>query len=160
MVPEAAAVVKTLARQEKEMLLAALDRAVQRGFDARSGDPIDPAQLAQMPALRLRPHVTLLRNTTNVHALRASPKHGAAPEVALTTGDFPLVVFRRGIKMRHWVMPLGAWAVLREIDGGLGVPQALEAVFAKGIVSADELTSQVATWFQDYAERDLVELVP
>lgn len=138
--------------------MAQLDRAVQQGFEARSGEPLDPARLAQMPALRLQPHVTLLRLTHNVHALRATPRREGVEPPALESGDYPLVVFRRGIKMRHWVMPLGAWSVLREIDRGHTVPEALEAVFAKGVVSADELTTEIGQWFRDYAERDLVEL--
>lgn len=138
--------------------MARLDRAVQKGFDARSGAPIDPSALASMPALRLQPHVTLLRNTHNVHALRATAHQPPEDRPPLTKGDYPLVVFRRGIKMRHWVMPRGAWAVLRELDRGQAVPAALEAVFAAGIVGADELTTEVGAWFRDFSERDLVEL--
>jgi hypothetical protein len=136
--------------------MAHLDRAVQKGFEAAPGAPLDPASLITMPALRLQPHVSLLRLTHNVHEIRSAALLDREPP-ALRAGDYPIVVFRRGIKMRHWVMPLGAWGILDALADGLSVADALERVFTRGLASPEELAAEVGTWFQDFAERDLVE---
>ncbi|MBX2797168.1 MAG: DNA-binding domain-containing protein [Myxococcales bacterium] len=142
---------------EAAVEMAHLDRAVQTGFEAASGVAIEPAALAGLPRLRLQPHVSLLRVRHDVHALRSAVLLGReAPE--LREGDFPLVVFRRGIKMRHWVMPLPSWGILDEIRRGSTVPDAIDAIFAKEWATADQLTTEIGQWFKDYAERDLVEL--
>ena len=135
--------------------MAHLDRAVQKGFEAASGTPIDPAALLAMPALRLQPHVALLRLSHNVHEVRSAALRDAEPP-PLRAGDFPIVVFRRGIKMRHWVVPLGAWGILDAIADGLDVGAALDSVFARGLASAEVLSTEVAGWFRDFAERNLV----
>ena len=138
--------------------MARLDHAVQSGFEADWGRPLDVARLAAMPRLELQPHVTLLRNRTNVHELRSAVMRGADPP-ALIDGDYPIVIFRRNLKMRHWVMDLGAWGVLREIEDGRGVDEAIEAVFSRGWVAADDIAGSIQQWFQDYAERNLVQVV-
>ena len=137
--------------------MAYLDRAVQKGFEAACGTPIDPAALLTMPALRLQPHVSLLRLSHNVHEIRSAALSGDEPP-PLRPGDFPLVVFRRQLGMRHWVMPLGAWGILDGLADGLQVGAALDRVFARGLASAEVLGVEVAGWFKDFAERDLVEL--
>ena len=136
--------------------MAHLDRAVQRGFEAADGEDLDPTTLAGMPRLRLQPHVSLLRVGHNVHALRAAAL-GGQPLPEVTAGDYPLVVFRRGIKMRHWVLPLPAWGILDGIGWGLSVPEAIEAVFARGWIDAEVLSAEIGGWFKDFAERRLVE---
>ncbi len=140
--------------------MAWLDRCVQAGFEAADGEPLDPATLATLPALALQPHVSLLRVGHNVHELRSAILSGGDDGPELTTGDYPLVVFRRHLRMRHWVMPLGAWGVLDAIHQGATVPEALEQVFAAGWVSAEQLASEVQGWFREYAGRHLVMLRP
>ncbi|HHO52591.1 MAG TPA: DUF2063 domain-containing protein [Deltaproteobacteria bacterium] len=137
--------------------MALLDRAVQEGFDAAEGRPIQPAELATMPRLQLQPHVRLLRLRHNVHSLRSAAL-SRRPLPGLQAADFPLVVFRRGRKMRHWVVPLPAWGILQGIAAGRGVPEAIEDVFARGLVDAEHLTDEIGTWFRDFSERSLVQL--
>ncbi len=147
-------------RQNPEWLIqmAKLDRAVQRGFEAASGTPIDAAGLAAMPRLKLQPHVTLLRLTWNVHWIRSAvlAKKEAVPELA--EGLFPVVVFRRGLKMRHWEMPRGAFEILVGIDEGMSVEAAVDRAFAEGVLNVETLPVDIGTWFKDYAERNLVEI--
>lgn len=136
--------------------MARLDRAVQRGFEAAEGRPLRPEDLATLPPLRLQPHVSLLRLTRDVHRARSAISSGAAlPEIS--EGDFPLVVFRRGLRMRHWELPLGAWALLDGIARGLPVGAAIERAHAEGLVTDEDLSSRLSTWFSDFVTRDLVE---
>ena len=143
-------------RQLVEM--AMLDRAVQAGFEAGDGTPIDPAALVQMPPLKLQPHVTLLPLNHNVHWIRSAVLAGAESIPDLEEGFYPVVVFRRGIKMRHWQMPRGAFEILRGIDDGLSVEAAIDRAFNEGVLNAETLATDIGTWFKDFAERNLVEI--
>lgn len=147
------------ARQNPAHLIemARLDRAVQAGFEAAAGTPIDPTALAGMPPLRLQPHVTLLDLGHNVHWIRSAVLAGK-PVPELETGSFPVVVFRRGIKMRHWQMPRGAFEILRGVEDGLGVDAAIDRAFQAGVLHVETLPADIGTWFKDYAERNLVEV--
>ncbi len=137
--------------------MAWLDRAVQQGFSAAEGRSLQPEVLAHMPSLTLQPHVTLLRTRHNVHSLRSAALTGQALP-ALRAGDFPLVVFRRGLKMRHWVMPLPAWGILEGIASGGSVAEAVERVFERGWADAQRLTDEIGGWFAEFSQRDLVQL--
>lgn len=136
--------------------MARLDLAVQRGFEAAAGRPLRPEDLAEVPPLRLQPHARLLRFTHDVHRLRAAALAGEAPP-PLTQGDFPLVIFRRGLQMRHWELPLGAWALLDGIARGLAVEAAVERALAEGLLDEGDLGARLSTWFRDFVVRDLVE---
>lgn len=137
--------------------MARLDHAVQRGFAAAEGMPLRAEDLSRMPRLALQPHVSLLRNRTNVHRVRSALLSGDAPP-DLVPGDFPLVIFRRGVRMRHWEIPLGSWGILCGIQDGLEVGSAIERAFARGWLSMDQLGSELGAWFADFAERNLVQL--
>jgi len=143
-------------REQIEM--AQLDLAIQAGFDAAWGKSIDPTELAQMPPLRLQPHVRLLRLTHNVHWIRSRATTTEAEVPDLEVGDYPVVVFRRGIKMRHWELPLGSWAILEGVNRGLGVEGAIERAFDKGWLDPENLAANIEQWFADYAERNLLEI--
>jgi hypothetical protein len=135
--------------------MARLDWAVQHGFEAAEGAPLDAVSLMVAPALALQPHVHLLRCTLNVHEVRAAVLTGLdVPQ--LRPGDYPLVVFRRGIHMRHWCVPLGLWGLLEEIGAGRSLSDAVEAVFERGWTTAEELTANIGGWFKDLAERNIV----
>ncbi len=138
--------------------MAMLDRAVQAGFEAADGTPIDPAELATMPRLRLQPHVTLLPLEWNVHWIRSAVMSGRDEVPELEQGFYPVVVFRRGLKMRHWQMPRGAFEVLVGIDEGLTVEAAIDRAFEMGVLDAETLAADIGRWFQDYAQRNLVEI--
>ena len=137
--------------------MAALDRAVQAGFEAAEGEPLDPAGLAAMPRLRLQPHVGLLRLSTNVHEVRSAVLTGTAPP-PLRDGDFPVVVYREDLRMRSWPVPVGLWAILDGVRRGLSVPDALEEAFTRGFVDPDTLAANLGDWFRDLAQKRLVEL--
>ena len=111
-----------------------------------------------MPKLRLQPHVSLLRLSWNVHWVRSATLAGKDEIPELQEGFFPVVVFRRGLKMRHWQMPRGAFEVLWGIDQGLSVEAAINAAFEQGVLNAETLGADIGTWFKDYAERNLVEI--
>lgn len=135
--------------------MARLDWAVQAGFEAAAGPPLDAAALVSVPKLALQPHVFLLRASHNVHDVRAALL-SRAEVPALAEGDFPIVVFRRGIGMRTWVVPLGLWGILDAIRRGKPLTAAFDEVFERGYATVDDLTANVGRWFADLAERDIV----
>lgn len=144
--------------------MARLDWAVQHGFEAAESPPLDPADLqlalsGSGLALALQPHVHLVRARHNVHEIRGAVL-GRAPVPELRQGDFPLVVFRRGIHMRHWCVPLGMWGILDAIASGASLPEALDRAFQRGFTTVEELTTEVGRWFRDLAERDIVTTRP
>jgi hypothetical protein len=138
--------------------MARLDAAVARGFEAADGVPLDPSMLVDMPALKLQPHVTLLRLSTNVHELRSALLTNQ-PRPELVRGDFPLAVYRRGIAMRHWSMALPLWGILEGLSRGQTVAEAVNEVFTRNWVDAGTLSNEIGTWFRDMAERNLVEVI-
>lgn len=137
--------------------MAHLDRAVQKGFEAAEGTPLDPAALLTLPRLRLQPHVSLVRLSTNVHEIRSAVLSSLEAPI-LRTGDFPLIVFRRENKMRHWVAPLALWGILGAIDRGDTVPAAIDDVFGRGWIDTETLQAEIGGWFRDLAERQLVSV--
>lgn len=138
--------------------MARLDRAVQQGFEAADEAPLRPEDLAELPPLRLQAHVSLLRLQHSVHRVRAAVLTGEPPP-ELETGDFPVVVFRRNLKMRHWEAPAGAWAILKGLDEGLDVGGAIEGAWARGLLDPARVAADVQDWFRAFAERELVARV-
>ena len=136
--------------------MARLDHAVQSGFTAAEGQPLDAADLEAMPPLRLAPHVRLLRLRTAAHLVRALALAGQPFDEARASPT-PLVVFRRGLKMRHWACEEPLWQLLAAIGRGRGVADALAAAVAVWEGTEDALPGAVAGWFRDLAERGLVE---
>lgn len=149
-----------LARQPdvppEQVAMAWLDRAVQRGFDAADGVPLDPAALATVPRLALAPHVSLLRLAHNVHEIRSAALSGEAPP-PLRRGEFALVVFRRGLRMRHWAVGAGPWLVLDAIAAGRPLAEAVEEPYRKGLLDPETLAAEVGDWFRAFAERGLLQ---
>jgi hypothetical protein len=137
--------------------MARLDVAVQQGYEAAGADPVPPEAFATMPKLALQAHVTLLRLSHNVHWLRSAALMGK-PVPEPEQGDYGVVVFRRGIKMRHWEMPKGAFAILEAIDAGKTVPESIDVAFSQGMLNAETLAADIGQWFKDYTSRDLVRL--
>lgn len=143
-----------------ELEMARVDRAVQRGFDAAPGVLLTPEHLQELPDLRLQAHVTLIRLTTNVHAVRSAAL-GEREIPPLTRDlDVPLVVFRNGLRMRHWELAPGAWHVLDQLRQGASTLDALTSVVEAGIVDAETLPGAVQGWFRDFVTHQLVEPVP
>lgn len=138
---------------EERLDMARLDLAVAASFEAAWGAPLSLAQLSEMPALRLSPHARLLRLRSNVHLLRsAALQKKDVPE--LERVDRPLLVFRRGIRVRHMELPLPQWSLLSRIDAGEDLGGALEAVVAEW----PDVASQLGEWFKTFAETDWVQV--
>lgn len=141
---------------EAHVDMARLDRAVMKGFVAADGVTPTAEALATMPPLRLQPHVTLLRLRANVHEVRSAVVSGAPPP-ALAAGDFPVVIFRRDLRMRHAEVEPGAFAVLEALSGGATVDRAVEAALAV-VGDVPALVAKLPVWFRFFGERGLVEL--
>jgi hypothetical protein len=138
--------------------MARLDRAVQRGFEAADGRVLTPADLAAPPErLALAPHVSLLWLTTNVHLVRSALLSGTEPP-AVREAHVHLVVFRRGIKMRHWAVGPAIFALLEGIAEGLPLAEAVEKPVRDGWMDPTTLSSEIGGWFESFAERRLVVL--
>jgi hypothetical protein len=142
----------------EQIEMAELDHAVQRGFDAAEGRAIDPADLQELPALRLQPAVSLLRLTTNVHVVRAAVLVGQDIPAVEHGRDVHLVVFRSNLRMRHWELSPAAWTVLHGLSVGLPTLDALGAVVEQGLVEPEALPVAVQGWFRDYVTNQLVEV--
>jgi hypothetical protein len=130
-----------------------VDLAVAASFEAAWGAPLSVAQLMELPPLRLSPHVRLLRLGSNVHLIRsAALQKKDVP--ALEAVDRPLLVFRRGIRVRHMELPLPQWSLLSRIDAGEDLGSALEAVVAEW----PDVAPRLGEWFKTFAETDWVQV--
>ena len=136
--------------------MAVLDRAVMGGFESGSGRTPRPEELATMPKLALQPHVRAFSVSYDVHVYRSSLMAADVP-APLRQGTWHLVTFRRGLRMRHWVMEPAPWRMLQHIEAGLEVGDALERLVAEG-TPIETLVSGLQGWFQSYTERNLVEI--
>lgn len=142
----------------EQVEMARVDRAVQRGFEAALGRPLVPEQLTELPDLRLQPAVTLLRLTTNVHAIRGAVlAERESPQLERGL-DVPLVIFRQAFRMRHWELSPGAWHVLEALGRGVSTMDALTGVVEGGLVAPDDLAEAVQGWFRDFVTHQLVEV--
>jgi hypothetical protein len=122
--------------------MAVLDAAVAASFDAADGRPLTPEALTL--DLSLTPHVRLLELRHTVHLVRsAALERREVP--ALEARDLRLVVFRRGHGVRHAEAEDGAWALLRAIEAGTPLVEALGGL-------EPEDGAKVAGWFQGFAE--------
>ncbi len=138
---------------DEQVDMTKLDLAVAASFEAAWGKPLSVAQLMEMPSLRLSPHARLLRLRSNVHLIRsAALQKKDAP--ALESIDRPLLVFRRGIRVRHMELPLPQWTLLSRIDAGEDLGSALEAVVAEW----PDVAPQLGEWFKAFAETDWVQV--
>ncbi|MCB9697016.1 MAG: putative DNA-binding domain-containing protein [Alphaproteobacteria bacterium] len=138
--------------------MAELDRAVNRGFEAADTPPVTVEELGGSPRLALAPHVTLLRLRWSVHRVRSAVMTGGEPP-APEEGHFPLVVFRRGLKMRHWEVPVGLFALLEGLGEGNSVAGAIDHAFRGGHVDLATLQAEIGGWFREMSERSLVRVV-
>jgi hypothetical protein len=136
--------------------MARLDRIVMAGFEAAWGTPLEAARLQQLPALVLQPHVGLLRATHSVHTYRSEVLADKSPP-ALEVGDFPVVVYRAHIRMRHLVIPAGAFTVLATLRDGGTVLEALERLVAEGM-DPGSIGPVIQQWFAMFAEHQLVQV--
>lgn len=133
--------------------MARVDEAVQRSFVAAEGLAPRPEDLAVLPPLSLQPHVELLRVGWTVHRYRAQALGGEVPD-PLEAGDFHLVLYRRERRVRHIEMPRPAWWILEGMH--LGAEASIQR--ALQVSSPDELQANLASWFQLFAERGLLQL--
>lgn len=128
--------------------MAQLEVAVAEVFEAAAGAPLSLAQLSTFPPLKLAPHVRLLRLGHNVHHLRSALLE-ARERPTLLAGDFPVILFRRGIRVRHADITSELFEVLRQIGQGISLADALETVV---MVDPARIMPEVAGWFQQCGE--------
>lgn len=133
--------------------MARLDVGVAAVFEAAAGVPLAPERLAGVPLLRLAPHVCLLRFGSDVHHLRSALLEGRAGEggalPALQAGDWPVVLFRRGIRVRHADVAPELFDLLTRISAGEGLGAALEAVV---MADPERLVPLIPGWFHACGE--------
>jgi hypothetical protein len=123
--------------------MARLEWAVAQAFEASAGAPLGPADLGELPPLQLAPPVKLLRLRRNVHHLRSALLMGGeVPK--LQAGDFPVVVFRRGHRVRHRDLPPELYQLLLGLYEGLPLEVALENAVAP---DPARLVPQIGAWF-------------
>lgn len=135
--------------------MARLDRAVMAGFEATDEEPLEPADLVDMPPLELQPHVSLLRLGYDVHAFRTLALfEDQEPEV--DPGDFRVVIYRVKRRMRHLELDEGPFRLLELIDQGHEVSNALEQLITEGFDPA-ELAISLRDWFSQYASKGWVQ---
>jgi len=136
--------------------MARLDAAVQRGFTAAEGKVLTPEEIVGGPVeLTLAPHVTLLRLRTTVHEVRAALMSGAEPP-AVREEPVHLVVFRRGIRMRHWAVSGAEMALLEGVARRLPLAEAIEEPVRAGWIDGPTLAGEIGGWFESFAERRLL----
>ncbi len=123
--------------------MARLEWAVAEAFEAAAGLPLGPADLGELPPLQLAPPVQLLRLRRNVHHLRSALLMGGEVPV-LQEGDFPIVVFRRGHRVRHRDVPPELYLLLCGLSRGLPLEEALESAVAS---DPERLVPQIGGWF-------------
>jgi len=97
-----------------------------------------------------------MRATISVHRYRSAVLKGIEPP-ALQPGDFPLVIFRRGIKMRHTVVHPWAFAILQGIGEGGSVGDAIEALVADG-ADLEALGERLQGFFKLFTEAGWVQI--
>jgi hypothetical protein len=140
--------------------MARLDAAVQRGFSAADGDVLTPERILSGPVrLALAPHVSLLRLRTTVHEARSALMTSAVPPV-VREEPVHLVVFRRGIKMRHWAVSAAEFVLLEAIAEGLPLADAIEEPVRGGTIDGGTLAAEIGGWFEAFAERRLLVAAP
>jgi hypothetical protein len=107
---------------------ARLERALCESYHAADSIPIDPQELAEIPAddlaslrLRLAPALRLLRSDWPVHAIWAAHHGGPPPE----PGGQELLVARPGFDPVAHLLPAGSVAVVAALQAGESLGQAL-----------------------------------
>ena len=134
----------------QQLEMCRLDEAVQQSFFAASGRTPRPQELQSLPALKLQPHVRLLRLCWSVSAVRS------AGEGEPRAGDFRVLVFRPQRQVRTAVLEPACWNILKGLEQGLELDQALASALAEE--PPEGLAERVQDWFRFFVERSLVEL--
>ncbi|HNC95480.1 MAG TPA: putative DNA-binding domain-containing protein [Myxococcota bacterium] len=134
---------ETAGAPAEQVDMARLEWAVAEAFEAAAGSPLSPADLGELPPLQLAPPVRLLRLRHNVHHLRSALLLGGELP-ALQAGDFPVVVFRRGHRVRHRDVAPELYQLLLGIVEGRLLEDALERAVA---VDPERLVPQIGGWF-------------
>lgn len=140
---------------EAQVDMARLDRAVMAGFEAAEPVPLQADQLTATVPLVHAPPVTCLRLRTDVHRVRADAIAGRSGQ-GPTAVDVPLVVFRRGIRMRHLALDDLPWRLLCLFEQPTTLQEALGRLIADG-ADADRVAAGVGGWFRDFATQGLLQ---
>jgi hypothetical protein len=140
---------KTAPLVQQEM--AALEIAVSKSFEAKNPEPI--ALNEGLPSLKLASTVHLFHLSYPVHRYRTALLSGQdLPE--LQEAAFFLVIFRRGLQVRHLEVEPELYSFLK----GLKTGQSTEEALLSAVESDPErLLPKVNGWFQTLSEARIVE---
>lgn len=135
--------------------MARVDRAVQRGFEARDPRPLGPDAWSA-GRVRLAPPTALLRLDWNVHAIRTAVLTGQPPP-PLRHEPVLLLLYRPERHMRHRVLSPPLFAILEALAAGAPLADAVAAPVSAGLVDAATLAPALQGWFHELAAGRAVE---
>lgn len=131
--------------------MARLDAAVMAAFSGPDPEALDPSALSPGVTLCFTPSARILSLAWTVHLARASIERGQV-QVAPTRRDCALVVYRRGLEVRHWELgPLEQALLL-----AFSMPRPLEQGLGLALEQAPEHAARVGPALHEIAARRLL----
>jgi len=134
--------------------MARLDLAVTHAFEATDPLPLDVTTLGADPVLVLQPPVHRLHVSHDVHRVRAAIVTGTDPP-PLAPGPHRLVVFRPGLRVRHYTVSAEAMSLLDALATPQPLSQAIDQAVASG-ADPDVLAAHLGEWFRIFAQGRIV----
>lgn len=127
-------------------------------FDREDGPVLDPGDLAGVAPERLAGARFPLAATAEIHEVRhpVNPfldavRDGAAPAVPGPGGPGAVLVFRSGTVVHRMDLPPGALALLRALQGGRTLGDAMEAAAGAAGAPVEDLAPEVTRWFGEWS---------
>ncbi len=127
-------------------------------FDREDGPVLVPSSLAGVAPERLAGARFPLASTAEIHGVRfpVNPfldavKEGGSPPVPGPGGPGAVLVFRSGTVVHRMDLPPGALAVLRALEAGRTLGEAMEAAADAAGVPLEELAPDMTRWFGEWA---------
>lgn len=112
--------------------IARLELAMRQSYHAEDGQPVDPAQIAALPAedlpdlrLQLTPATRLIRSPWPIFAIWAFNTRPDAPKPQMQADD--VLILRPGFDPVPHLLPAGSGALLSALIEGQPLGQAMEA---------------------------------
>jgi hypothetical protein len=138
--------------------LARVEWASTSIFDREDGPVLDPATLAGVPPERLAAARFPLASTAEIHEVRhaVNPfldavRDGGTPAVPGPGGPAAVLVFRSGTVVHRMDLPPGALALLRALEEGKPLGDAMESAAGAAGVPVEDLAVDVTRWFGEWA---------
>lgn len=135
----------------EQVEMARLDVTVSEVYGAADSPPF--ALTSSDPVLQLTPATRLLRLKTSVFRTRSASLMDE-PVPPLEHGDFPLLVFRPEHKVRHLVLPPGAYTLLSQLQQPTPLSAALTATAEE---HAEALQANLGSWMQLFAGKRILQ---